>query len=219
MFRNTNQIQTQAKITIIGDANCGKTSFKNSLNIYKDIEYRFNKKYKPTIDDSRKVLNFSSINDDLTVYLYDTVGQEKLQDYDNLTRLDTIKGSNGVIILYDLNNEDSFNHINYWVKEIYKIDRNIPIIILGNKMDLVEDSYSDDLKHSEYYKLKNYCSNLKINCYIGLISIKRNEFYGKKSNMNFTLKTNKNEFYKNGVLIPFEYIFSKMNNQNIKLNV
>ena len=215
MFHINSQIHTQAKITIIGDANCGKTSFKNSLDIYKDIEYRFSKKYKPTTDDSRKIINFCNDDNKFTVYLYDTVGQEKLQDYDNLTRLDTIKGSNGVIILYDLNNEDSFNHIDNWVKEIYKIDKNIPIIILGNKMDLIEVSYTDDLKESEYNKLKTYCSHLRINCYIGLISIKRNEFYGKKINMNFSLRSNKENYHKNGILIPFEYIFSLLNYRNI----
>ena len=215
MFHITNQINTQAKITIIGDANCGKTSFKNSLDIYKDTEYRFSKKYKPTVDDSRKVINFSNNNNKFTVYLYDTVGQEKLQDYDNLTRLDTIKGSNGVIILYDLNNEESFNHIDYWVREIYKIDKKIPIVILGNKMDLIEGSFTDDNKDSEYTKLKNYCYNLGINCYIGLISVKRNEFYGKKINMGFSLRSNKENYYKNGILIPFEYIFSILNYRNI----
>tara|TARA_Y100000389_G_C17439728_1_gene507799 strand:+ start:1124 stop:1774 length:651 start_codon:yes stop_codon:yes gene_type:complete len=211
-------LNTQAKITIIGDANCGKTSFKNSLDIYKDNEYKFNKKYKPTVDDSRKIINFSTSDNNFTVYLYDTVGQEKLQDYDNLTRLDTIKGSNGVIILYDLNNEDSFNHIDNWVKEIYKIDKNIPIIILGNKMDLIEGSYSDDNKDSEYNKLKTYCCNLGIDCYLGLISVKRNEFYGKKINMNFSLRSNKTNYYKNGILIPFEYIFSRLNYRNISFN-
>lgn len=215
MFHITSQNHTQAKVTIIGDANCGKTSFKNSLDIYKDIEYRFSKKYKPTTDDSRKIINFSNDDNKFTVYLYDTVGQEKLQDYDNLTRLDTIKGSNGVMILYDLNNEDSFNHIDNWVKEIYKIDKNIPIIILGNKMDLIEGSYTDDVKESEYNKLKTYCSNLRINCYIGLISIKRNEFYGKKINMNFSLRSNKENQHKNAILIPFEYIFSLLNYRNI----
>ena len=46
--------ENKCKITIIGDANCGKTSFKNGIEIFKKTDYQFNKRYRATTDDEEK---------------------------------------------------------------------------------------------------------------------------------------------------------------------
>ena len=43
----------------------------------------------------------------------------------------------GFLIVYDITNEYSFNHIKSWIKNIEEFaDPNVEIIILGNKSDL-----------------------------------------------------------------------------------
>ena len=55
--------------------------------------------------------NVNGKEEEFTIYYYDTVGQEKLTNYDENTRLDTMKGSNGFIILYDITNKSRFKNI------------------------------------------------------------------------------------------------------------
>lgn len=216
MFNFGGKIDTQFKITVIGDASCGKTSLKNGIDIFKKSDYQFNKRYKASTDDERKVMKFlSNVNgkeEEFTIYYYDTVGQEKLNDYDENTRLDTMKGSNGFIILYDVNNKNRFINIKKWINEIIKVNKNIPVLILGNKMDLIRNISG---KEEELLKLEKL--DLPIQFSAGLISVKRNEFYGKEINMGFTFGIPENKIYKKGLLFPFEYLLSRHNYKTINL--
>lgn len=216
MFNFGGKIDTQFKITVIGDASCGKTSLKNGIDIFKKSNYQFNKRYKASTDDERKVMKFlSNVNgkeEEFTIYYYDTVGQEKLNDYDENTRLDTMKGSNGFIILYDVNNKNRFINIKKWINEIIKVNKNIPVLILGNKMDLIRNISG---KEEELLKLEKL--DLSIQFSAGLISVKRNEFYGKEINMGFTFGIPENKIYKKGLLFPFEYLLSRHNYKTINL--
>lgn len=216
MFNFGGKIDTQFKITVIGDASCGKTSLKNGIDIFKKSDYQFNKRYKASTDDERKTMKFlSNVNgkeEEFTIYYYDTVGQEKLNDYDENTRLDTMKGSNGFIILYDISNKNRFKNIKNWVNEIIKVDKNCPVLILGNKMDLIKSVSSREEELNKVNKL-----DLPISFNTGLISVKRNEFYGKEVNMGFTFGVPENKIYKKGMLIPFEYLLSRVNYKNINL--
>lgn len=216
MFNFGGKIETKAKFTIIGDASCGKTSLKNGIDIFKQSDYQFNKRYKASTDDERKTMKFlSNINgkeEEFTIYYYDTVGQEKLTDYDENTRLDTMKGSNGYIILYDVTNKNRFKNIQKWIDEIIKVNKNVPILILGNKMDLIKNISE---KEEELTKLEKLDLSLQYNA--GLISVKRNEFYGKEVNMGFTFGMPQNKIFKKGMLFPFEYLLSRLNYKNINL--
>ena len=49
------------------------------------------------------------------------------------------KGCNGVIIMYDVTEENSFSNVNNWLAEIDKhCDQNVIKLLVGNKVDLVE---------------------------------------------------------------------------------
>lgn len=216
MFNFGGEIENKLKFTIIGDASCGKTSLKNGIDIFKKSDYRFNKRYKASTDDERRIMKFlSNVNgkeEEFTIYYYDTVGQEKLTDYDENTRLDTMKGSNGFIILYDVTNKNRFKNIRKWIDEIIKVDKNAPILILGNKMDLIKNISE---KEAELLKLESLELPLQYNT--GLISVKRNEFYGKEVNMGFSFGIPENKIYKKGMLFPFEYLLSRYNCKTINL--
>ena len=216
MFNFGGQIENKLKFTIIGDASCGKTSLKNGIDIFKKSDYQFNKRYKASTDDERKIMKFlSNVNgkeEEFTIYYYDTVGQEKLTDYDENTRLDTMKGSNGFIILYDVTNKNRFKNIRKWINEIIKVDKNAPILILGNKMDLIKNISE---KEAELLKLERLELDLQYNT--GLISVKRNEFYGKEVNMGFSFGIPENKIDEKGMLFPFEYLLSRYNCKTINL--
>lgn len=75
----------------------------------------------------------SNINKrDLKMYIWDTVGQE---EHGGITKL-YYRGWDGVLLVYDITDQDSFNHIQYWLDDLLS-NTNIPeITLIGNKCDL-----------------------------------------------------------------------------------
>ena len=121
------------KIILLGDSNCGKTSFTNSLVSDKKLDYNH-----PTIG-VEFVSQILSLKDNTNVKLmiWDTAGQER---YRTITKM-YYKNIVGVFLFFDLTNKSSFLNLKYWYNEIKKNleDTNGIIYIIGNKLDLVND--------------------------------------------------------------------------------
>lgn len=65
--------------------------------------------------------------------VWDTAGQERFRTI----TASYYRGSNGIILVYDVTNRDSFDHINYWMKEIDRLAApDVCRLIVGNKSDL-----------------------------------------------------------------------------------
>jgi len=43
-----------------------------------------------------------------------------------------------MLLCFDLTNKETFNRIKLWLDEINDINPNLPIILLGNKYDLID---------------------------------------------------------------------------------
>ena len=66
---------------------------------------------------------------------YDTVGQEK---YRSLA-LNIVKNADGVILMYDLTQRNTFEGISIWMDNIKKHKgEDFPIVLVGNKSDMEE---------------------------------------------------------------------------------
>ena len=64
---------------------------------------------------------------------WDTAGQERFKTITSAY----YRGADGVIIVYDITDKNSFSHIKDWIDEVGKYTDNDPIkIIIGNKCDL-----------------------------------------------------------------------------------
>ena len=100
--------------------------------------------------------------------------------------LSHVRSSDGIFIVYDVTNFESFNNIDYWISEIEKaIDSNVVIYLIGNKIDL------DDKRVISYENGKNKCLEKGFN-YFGEVSAKTNE-----NIMEIYNKFYKEIFYKN----------------------
>jgi len=66
-------------------------------------------------------------------FIYDTAGQER---YNSINE-SYYKNTNGILLVYDISNKESFEKIeNYYCPKIEEYSKkNIPIILLGNKAD------------------------------------------------------------------------------------
>ena len=97
------------------------------------------------------------------LYLWDTIGQEKLK---SLTKI-FFKNSKIVVLVYDITNKQSFQGLNYWLKEVREVlGENIIIGICGNKADLYlnEEVSEDDCKeYANKLKSRWICTSAKTN--------------------------------------------------------
>ena len=78
----------------------------------------------------------------IRIKIWDTAGQER---YKSLTQ-GFFRNAQGIMIVYDVTNIDSFDNLKYWIQSINSsIDNennNVPCIIIGNKIDLKEREVS-----------------------------------------------------------------------------
>ncbi|KAG2194409.1 P-loop containing nucleoside triphosphate hydrolase protein [Mucor mucedo] len=123
------------KVVLIGDGGVGKTSLRNQY-----IHKRFTNAYKATIgadfitkevetDDGKKVM----------MQIWDTAGQERFQSLG----VAYYRGADACILVYDVNNFLSFQHLERWREDFLKQSslpseeaRHFPILMIGNKIDI-----------------------------------------------------------------------------------
>ena len=126
--------RTDIKIVVLGNSGTGKTSFCNLW-----VNNVFNEEYKPTImsEFSFKMYNYKG--NYYKVQIWDLAGQDK----NIYTSKVFTKGAHGCLILYDAENQDSFESTIKWKKSIDEnttfIDETpLPITLVQNKIDLVD---------------------------------------------------------------------------------
>ena len=116
------------KVCLFGPGNVGKTSLL--LRYIKDF---FNTDLKKTIGSSFLIKDVVIDETDVRLLLWDIGGQ------DIFKKLRTIyfKGSNAAFGVFDVTDPQSLLKLPGWVSSIKKtVKKNIPMIIVGNKIDL-----------------------------------------------------------------------------------
>ena len=88
------------------------------------------------------------------VQTWDTAGQDRFLSITT----SFYRGSDGVFIVYDVTNEQSFQHVSKWIDEVKKnAKENAAIILIGNKCDLEHKrviSYEQGKVYRIHYLLK-----------------------------------------------------------------
>ena len=137
------------QLLIIGDSSVGKTSL-----ITRYTNGTFKEEYLATVGldyySKEEVINNKTIN----IKLWDTAGQER---YKSLTQ-NYFKNAEGVLLTYDITNSESFDNLKEWISSIKKNmegkDIFIPVIIIGNKIDM-EDSRETSKEDAEKFAKEN----------------------------------------------------------------
>lgn len=120
------------KITVIGDGAVGKTSL-----IKKYTQGSFKNEYIATLGTQFSKYEEVIDGEKVELYLWDIAGQDS---FDAL-RQRFYTGSSGTIIVFSHAPEqkESFSHVNKWLGDIKKYCGNIPLVLFGNKVDLIDD--------------------------------------------------------------------------------
>jgi Ras-related protein Rab-1A len=67
--------------------------------------------------------------------IWDTAGQEKFRNINS----SYYKGANGILVVYDITNKETFDGLNSWLIEIEKnSSKDVYKLLIGNKNDLEE---------------------------------------------------------------------------------
>ena len=141
--KKAKQFDYTFKIVMIGDSGVGK-----SCILLRFADDKFNENFYATIGVDFRFKNITIDNKSvklqivIIIYYYiifiqwDTAGQERFKTITSAY----YRGAHGVIIVYDVSDKKTFEHIKDWIEDINKYTDSNPIkLIVGNKCDLVNE--------------------------------------------------------------------------------
>jgi len=117
------------KLILVGDGGVGKTTF---VKRHKTGE--FEKKYIATMGVEVSGLRFHTNLGEVVFNCWDTAGQEKFGGL----RDGYYIGGNAAIIMFDVTARVTYKSVPHWHKDLVRVCENIPIVLVGNKVDCKE---------------------------------------------------------------------------------
>jgi small GTP-binding protein len=129
------RVKYRFKIIVLGDPEVGKTSL-----VLRYTKNAFKRSYFPTIGVNISEKTMRAYNSIVQFIVWDIAGQTKFQ----ITRRPFYKGAQGVLLVFDQTNLESFYNLSNWYQDILRErdeDRDLQMcgLILGNKSDLVDE--------------------------------------------------------------------------------
>ena len=131
-MESSNDSDLVFKILLLGDSEVGKSCF-----LMRYSENVFIENYITTIglDYKLKTVKLDT-GKTIKVQLWDTAGQDK---YRTIAK-NYYKGSHGILLLYDITKQSSFDNIREWVRDIKEeVSEKAIIFLIGNKIDIEEE--------------------------------------------------------------------------------
>ena len=115
------------KILIIGESEVGKKDF---LLRFTDDSFTADHLEDIGVDFKIKIINFQ--NKLVKLQLWDTAGEERFR---TITKT-YYKGAHGIILMYDVTDQNSFKNIRNWIKQIEaNADKSAKRVLVGHKCD------------------------------------------------------------------------------------
>ncbi|XP_036090783.1 ras-related protein Rab-13 isoform X2 [Rousettus aegyptiacus] len=116
------------KLLLIGDSGVGKTCL-----IIRFAEDNFNNTYISTIGIDFKIRTVDIEGKKIKLQVWDTAGQERFKTITTAY----YRGAMGIILVYDITDEKSFENIQNWMKSIKEnASAGVERLLLGNKCDM-----------------------------------------------------------------------------------
>ena len=117
------------KLVILGDVSVGKSNF-----LYRFVDGEFNPIHVATVgfDFKSRVWEIPNLKKKVKFQIWDTAGQEKYMSINK----NLFQRVQGIILMYDITREDTFNNLSKWMEHIKENANGIPLILKGNKSDV-----------------------------------------------------------------------------------
>merc|ERR1712071_428819 len=118
------------KLLLIGDSGVGKTCV-----LFRFSEDAFNSTFISTIGIDFKIRTIELDGKRIKLQIWDTAGQERFRTITTAY----YRGAMGILLVYDVTDESSFNNIKNWIRNIEQLaSDNVNKILVGNKADMDE---------------------------------------------------------------------------------
>ena len=145
------QYDISFKIIVIGDSGVGKSCLTTQA-----VRNNFEEFYTATVGFEFLTFNMRINNNVLKLQIWDTCGQEV---YKSLIS-NFYRNSSLALILYAINNKDSFIHAETWLNDLKnQANPNVKVFLVGNKSDLENErvvSKEEGEKFKEEKKLDRF---------------------------------------------------------------
>ena len=117
------------KVLLLGDTDVGKTCF-----LFKYTDNTFHENHIATIGLDYRVKKIKLKNGkEISLQIWDTAGQDRFRA---ITK-NYYKGAHGIVLIYDITNNQTFENVSKWVNQIHEeVSLNVVIFLAGNKLDL-----------------------------------------------------------------------------------
>eukprot|EP00924_Labyrinthula_sp_SR-Ha-C_P010685 snap_masked-scaffold_49-processed-gene-1.49-mRNA-1 protein AED:0.39 eAED:0.39 QI:0/-1/0/1/-1/1/1/0/202 len=118
------------KLLLIGDSGVGK-----SCLLLRFADDTYTDSYISTIGVDFKIRTIDLDSKTIKLQIWDTAGQERFRTITS----SYYRGAQGIIVVYDCTEEESFKNVKQWLTEIEKYASNdVNILLVGNKSDLAD---------------------------------------------------------------------------------
>ncbi len=178
------------QLIVMGDSEVGKTSL-----LYRYQDNKFTKNHLATVGIDYFTKNETIKDKKLRIKIWDTAGQER---YKSLT-YGFSRNANGIILVYDVSNRDSFEHLMFWIASINSNlgdSKKLKKIIIGNKIDLEKNVTKEE---AEIFAKKNNCLYFETSAKdsIGISESMKTLIEAIIEDKNFLKENDINEYEKN----------------------
>jgi len=114
------------KVLLIGDTGVGK-----SCLLLRFVDDTFTEGYISTIGVDFKIKTFNHDGHVIKLQIWDTAGQERFRTITS----SYYRGAHGIIIVFDLTDQQTFDHVQLWTREITRYCSTVEKLLIGNKCD------------------------------------------------------------------------------------
>uniref|UniRef100_A0A8C6SBW8 RAB1A, member RAS oncogene family a n=1 Tax=Neogobius melanostomus TaxID=47308 RepID=A0A8C6SBW8_9GOBI len=136
------------KLLLIGDSGVGK-----SCLLLRFADDTYTESYISTIGVDFKIRTIELDGKTIKLQIWDTAGQERFRTITS----SYYRGAHGIIVVYDVTDQESFNNVKQWLQEIDRYaSENVNKLLVGNKCDLTTKKVVD------YTTAKEFADNLGI---------------------------------------------------------
>lgn len=160
------------KIVLLGDYATGKTTLKRSF-----MGLHLDEKYMSTLGVDLATHKYMDEDMEITFQIWDMGGQKEFQEI----RIKQYVGTEGGLLVFDKSRPETFANLNEWLEELNSsIDYKIPLLILGNKNDLLEyeqNQLFDEQSNNFLSDFKNKFKNIDLVEYFSTCALTGNNVY------------------------------------------